>query len=90
MCGRMGRTTGWDAFVAKGTAESLAHFSQRGSLRTGEPQTGGKVRSQDPVLGPQVFVLQQQLLVYHTRYIGQQPRPFSILHSGRTSYVIWR
>jgi hypothetical protein len=34
--------------------------------------------------------LQQQLLVNQTRYIGQQPRPFVVLHGDRTSYVIWR
>ena len=53
------------------TAEPLANFGQSGSLLIGEPQAFGQMGSEDAILGGQIFVLEQQLLVHHTVHIRQ-------------------
>ena len=57
------------------TAQSLANFGERESLRIRHAQPSRQMRSQDAFLSSQVLVLQQQLLVYEPSYICQQPRP---------------
>src|SRR5687767_9733255 len=56
-------------------AEPLANLSKRRSLRIGQPQSRGQVRSEYAVFGSEVFVAQQQLLVNESSYIGTLP-PF--------------
>ena len=62
------------------TAEPFADLRQRGSLGISEPQPSGQMCSQDKVLGSQVLILQEQLLVYQPRYIRQQTCPVVVLH----------
>jgi len=64
------------------TAQSLANFGERESLRIRQSQPSRQMRSQDAVLRSQVLVLQQQLLVYESSYICQQPRPLVVLHAN--------
>ena len=36
-----------------------------------EPQASGKMRAEDPILGDQVFALEEQTLVYQARDVRQ-------------------
>jgi hypothetical protein len=60
--------------------EPLANISKGGSLGIGKAHTGREARSQDAVFGGEVFVLEQQPLVHEAGDIGQQARPFVVLH----------
>jgi hypothetical protein len=64
-------------------AEALTNFGKRGSFRIGEPQTRWEMRPQKPVLGCQVFIPEQKLLIDPTGYVRQQSRPLVHFHSER-------
>ena len=57
-------------------AEPLANLSKRRSLRIGQPQSRGQVRSEYAVFGSEVFVAQQQLLVNESVTLVRS-RPFA-------------
>ena len=65
-------------------AEPFANFSQCAPLRVGEPDFGGEVRAQDPVLCGEVFALEEQALVHQHCHEGQQPYPAIVLHTEST------
>ena len=68
-------------YVLEGRAtEPLANLSECGSLGIGKAHTGREARSQDAVFGGEIFVLEQQPLVHEAGDIGQQARPFVLLH----------
>jgi hypothetical protein len=48
------------------------------------------VRAQYPVLGDELFVLKQELLVHQARNLRQQTRPLVVLHPERPSSQIER
>ena len=64
----------------RSAAKPLADLSEGGSLGIGKAHTGRKVRSEDPILSCEVFILEQQPLVHEAGDIGQQARPFVVLH----------
>ena len=45
------------------------------------------MRAEDPILGDEIFILQEQSLVDEARYIRQQPRPSVVAHGEATSYA---
>ena len=47
-------------------AQSFGDLGQGGSLRIGQPESGRQMRSEDAILGRQVFVTQQQFLIDET------------------------
>jgi len=49
--------------------ESFGDLGQSGSLCIGQAESGGQMRSEDAILGRQVFVAQQQFLVDETCHI---------------------
>jgi hypothetical protein len=64
------------------TAESLGDLAQGGSLGVRQPQAGWKLGSEDAILGGEVFIAEQQLLINEARHKGKQARPVeSIVHS---------
>jgi len=65
-------------------AEPFANFGQCAPLRVGEPDFGGEVRAQDPVLCREVFAPQEQALVHQTCHVRQQPCPAIVLHAEST------
>ena len=46
--------------------ESFGDLGQSGSLCIGQAESGGQMRSEDAILGRQVFVAQQQFLIDET------------------------
>ena len=48
------------------STESFGDLGQSGSLRIGQPESGRQMRSEDAILGRQVFVAQQQFLIDET------------------------
>jgi hypothetical protein len=62
-------------------AQSMADFSQRGSLGVRKPQPPFQLSLQDAIFGRQIFIPRQQPLVHHPRDEGQDARP---IHSSST------
>ena len=48
------------------------------------------MRAEELDLGDQVFIPEEQALVYQARYVSQQPNPLVLAHGERTSYAVWR
>src|SRR5207244_13327580 len=66
-------------------SKSFSDLGQGAPLRIGELESG-QVCSQDPVLGGQVLILQQQLLIDETRHKGQKACPIdAIAHVAGSS-----
>jgi hypothetical protein len=63
--------------------ESLADFSQGGSLWIGQAQSGGQVCTQKPIFCCQIFLLEEQFLVEQTGKVGEQAYPFVLFHLDR-------
>ena len=61
-------------------AQAMTDLSQRGSLGVRELQPPLQLRLQDAVLGGQIFVPRQQLLVHRPRDVGQDARPIHQSH----------
>ena len=57
------------------TSESFSDLGQREPLRIGEPESGRQAYPQNAVLGGQVLILQQQLLVDEARHNDQKAGP---------------
>lgn len=53
----------------------MTDLAKQASLRVQEPQPTIQLRLENGVLGRQVFVPRQQLLVYRPRHVGQDTRP---------------
>src|SRR5215831_14218458 len=63
------------------TAESFGDLGQGGSLGIRQAESGGQVCSEIAILGCQVFVSEQQFLIYKTCDKGQNACPMeSICH----------
>ena len=60
--------------------ESLADLSKRRSLGIGKAHTGGKVGSEDAILGCEVLILEQEFLINQPGDVRQQPSPFVVWH----------
>ena len=68
-------------------SESFRDLGQGGSLRIRQPKPGWQVGSEDAILGHQVFVAQQQLLVDEARHKGQKARPVKSIAHGKGSII---
>jgi|SRR5258705_4412878 hypothetical protein len=64
-------------------AESFSDFGQGGSLRIRQPEPRRQVRSEDAILGREVFVAQQQLLIDEARDKGQKACPVESIAHGK-------
>jgi hypothetical protein len=63
------------------SSESFGDLGQSGSLGIRQAEPGRQVSSEDPILGHQVFVSQQQFLIDEFRHVSQQACPVeSIAH----------
>src|SRR5215468_8741527 len=67
-------------------AKPLGDLGQGGSLRIGQPQPGGQLGAENAILGDQVLVAQQQLLIHETRHERQQPRPMESIAHGSNAH----
>jgi hypothetical protein len=56
----------------------FADVSDGGSFGIGRTHPVRKVRSQDPILGDQMFILEQEFLIDQRGDVGQQPSPFAV------------
>jgi hypothetical protein len=66
--------------------KSFSDLAQCAPLRIGELESGRQVCSQDAVLGGQVLILQQQLLIDEARHKGQRACPIdAIAHVAGSS-----
>ena len=63
-----------------GAAESFTDLSEGGSLGIREAHTGGKVGSEDAILGCEVLILEQEFLIDQASDIRQQSRLFVFRH----------
>jgi hypothetical protein len=66
-------------------AEPFANFSEGRSPGIRKAHTGGKVGSEDAILGCKVFVLEQEFLIDQPGDIRQQPSPFVVWHEEHPS-----
>ena len=71
--------------MKRSTAETLTDLSQGGSFGVGKAHTGGKVSAEDAILGCEVFILEQELLIDEPGDVGQQPGPFVLWHEEVSS-----
>jgi hypothetical protein len=53
------------------TAQPITDLAEHASLGVRELQTTFQLRLDDAVLGGQIFVLRQQLLIHRPRHVGQ-------------------
>ena len=74
-----------DDILERSAAESLADFSEGGSLRIRQADAGGKVSSENAILGCKVLILEQELLIDEAGDVGQQARPFVVCHEEHSS-----
>jgi hypothetical protein len=65
------------------TPEALADFSQGGSFRIGQAQSGRQVCAQNSIFCSQVFIPEEQFLVDQTGHVGEQAYPFVLVHFDR-------
>ena len=76
--------------IQRFATKPFGDVSQRGTLRIRQPQTGGQLASQNPVLGDQVFVAEQQFLIHESGHEGKQTCPMeSIAHGGTFIITIY-
>jgi hypothetical protein len=66
-------------------SEPLADFSEGRSLGIRKAYTDGKVGSENPILGCEVFILEQEFLIDQPRDVRQQPSPFVLWHEEHPS-----
>ena len=64
--------------LKRSPAEPLADFSEGRSLGIRKAHTGGKVGSEDAILGCEVFILEQEFLIDQPGDVRQQPSPFVV------------
>jgi hypothetical protein len=50
--------------------DTLSDLGQGDALRIGQPQSGRKSGSEDPVFRRQILILQEQFLIHRTGHIG--------------------
>ncbi len=55
--------------------QTLADFRQRGPLAVRQPQIPRRMCLQNPVLGRQILILQQEFLIDQSGNVVQEPRP---------------
>ena len=67
------------------TSESLGDLSEGGSFRIGKPHPDRKMRSEDPIFGSQIFILEQQHLIDHPIDVHQQSRRSVVRHEEHQS-----
>ena len=71
------------------SSQPAADLGQRSTFGVGQPKPAGQVPSQDPILGGQILVLQQQFLIDQAGDVGKQTCPVVfLLHSNCTSCQI--
>jgi hypothetical protein len=61
-----------------GSAEPFTDFSEGRSLGIRKTHTGRKVGSENPILGCEVFILEQEFLIDQAGDVRQQPSPFVV------------
>ena len=66
-------------------AEPPADFSEGRSLGIRKADTGGKVGSKNPILGCEVFILEQEFLIDQPGDVGQQASPCVLWHEEHPS-----
>ena len=71
--------------LERSATESLADLSKGGSLGVGKAHTGRKVRSEDPIFGDQIFILEQEFLIDQPGNVRQQASPFVVWHEEHPS-----
>ena len=64
-------------------AESFGDLSQGGSLGIRQPESRRQVGPEDAILGRQVLVAQQQLLINQARHKGQKACPVQSIAHGK-------
>src|SRR5262245_2400811 len=62
--------------LQRSPAEPLANFSEGRSLGIRKADTGGQVGAENPILGREVFILEQKLLIDQSGHVRQQASPF--------------
>ena len=71
------------------SSQPAADLGQRRTFGIGQPKSAGQVPSQDPILGGQILVLQQQFLIDQAGDVRKQTCPVVfLLHSNCTSCQI--
>jgi hypothetical protein len=70
-----GTMPGWSPVRRRSPAQSMANLAEPRSLGIREPQASLQGRLQDPILGNQIFIPQQQLLVHGPGDICQDACP---------------
>ena len=64
-------------------AQAMTDLAERASLGVRQLQPTSQLRLEDAVLGGQIFVPPQQILVHRPRHVGQDARP---IHNGPLPY----
>ena len=71
--------------MKRGAAESLADFSERRPLGIRQPQTCREVGAENPILGREVFILEQEFLIDQPTDVRQEASPFIVRHGEHPS-----
>ena len=71
--------------LKRSAAQSLTDLSEGGSLGIREAHTGGKVGSEDAILGCEVLILEQEFLIDQAGDVRQQASPFGVWHEEHPS-----
>ena len=71
--------------LKRSPAESLTDFSQGGSLGIRQAHPGGKVGSENPILGCEVLILEEEFLIDQPGDVSQQASPFVVWHEEHPS-----
>jgi hypothetical protein len=66
-------------------AEPLANFSEGRSLGIRKADTGGQVGAEDAILGCEVFILEQEVLIDASGHVRQEASPFVVWHQEHPS-----
>ena len=66
--------------------DTLADLRQGDTFSIVEAEACVEMRLQNPVLGGEVFILQEEFLIDQTGHVCQQPYPFVVVHRERSSY----
>jgi hypothetical protein len=74
--GQNGIRLGHACHAREGLAPESFYQFQGGSLRIGQAQSSRKVCAQNPILGRQILILEEQFSVDQTGDVSEQPNPF--------------
>src|SRR5262249_52967039 len=71
-----GVRSGYGRYVSKSfAAQAMTDLAEHLSLGVREPQPTCELRFEDAIFGGQILIPRQQLLVHHSRRVGQDARP---------------